>query len=132
MVIIMNKILIVLVTILIIILVVAGYYLISSSENNLPNITDETALFDYSNEPVTNWNENSHEYKFHQKITSINNQKLENAHIDIIFYNHGKLIGIESDDINKTDNGTFDLDFTIKLDCEPDTFYYNVTDVNWV
>ena len=32
---------------------------------------------------------------------------------------------------NQTENGAFDLDFTIKLDSEPDEFYYNVTDVNW-
>ena len=129
----MNKIFIVIVALIFIILAVIGLNILPFFDFNAPDdITEFTDLFDYSSKPVTNWNENSHEYKFHQKITSINNQKLENAHIDIIFYNHGKLIGIESDDINKTDNGTFDLDFTIKLDCEPDTFYYNVTDVNWV
>ena len=42
------------------------------------------------------------------------------------------MIGIKSNTINHTVNGAFDLDFTIKLDSEPDEFYYNVTDVNWV
>ena len=27
-------------------------------------------------------------------------------------------------------NRTFNLDFTINLDSEPDSFYYNVTDLN--
>ena len=103
----------------------------SSSEDNIPNLSDDTLLFDYSKQPITNWNENTQEYKFHQKITSANNQDVEKVNIDIIFYNHGKLIGIKSNNINQTENGAFDLDFSIKLDSQPDAFYYNVTDLNW-
>ena len=129
----MNKnLVLIVVAVLIIILVGVGYYFMSGSEDNIPNLSNDTVLFDYSKQSTTNWNENTHEYKFHQKITSANNQDVENINMDIIFYNHGEMIGIKSNTINHTVNGAFDLDFTIKLDSEPDEFYYNVTDVNWV
>lgn len=126
----MNKKLLLLATLVIVILVAVGYH-IFYSEDYIPDISEDTFLFDFSKQFITNWNENTHEYKFHQKITSADNQDVENVTIDIIFYNQGKLIGIKSNTINQTENGTFDLDFTINLDSEPDEFYYNVTDVNW-
>lgn len=127
----MKKILIVSIVVVIVILVAVGYYFMPYYQLNIPDVTEDTVLFDYSSEPITNWNENAHEYRFHQKITSFNKQDLKNISIDIIFYKDGKQMGIESNDINEIENGAFDLDFTTKLDAEPDEFYYNVTDLNW-
>ncbi|MDO5824610.1 hypothetical protein [Methanobrevibacter sp.] len=128
----MNKILIACVAIVIIVLIAAGLNVIPYFDFYAPeDITQYTDLFDYSNKPITDWNDSSHEFKFYQNIKSVDNQDYENISIDLLFYNHGKIVGIESSNINKTINGTFNLNFTTKLDAEPNAFYYNVTDLNW-
>lgn len=128
----MNKILTIFIVVVIIILVMAGLNIIPYFDFYAPNdITEFTDLFDYSAEPITEWNDSSHEFKFNQKITSFDNEDFKDINIDLLFYNHGKLIGTKSNKINQTEHGDFDLDFIIKLDSQPDAFYYNVTDVNW-
>lgn len=128
----MNKLLIVFCAMIIAVLIAVGLNVVPYFDFYAPeDITEFTDLFDYSSQPITNWNGNSHEFKFHQKITSVDGQNIENASVDVLFYSHNRQIAVQSSEIDKLENGSFDLDFTIKLDSEPDAFYYNVTDVNW-
>ena len=128
---IMKKILIL--VLIVVIIICVGLNISSFFDFNAPDdITEFTNLFDYSNEAVINWNEKTHEFKYNHNISSIDNQDFENINIDIIFYNNGKQIGIESNKINKTEDGSFNLNFTKKLNSQPDAFYYNVTDLNWI
>ena len=116
----------------IIFVVFVGLFILSYFDSSdAVDIDENTDRFDYTSKPVTVWYSSSHEFKFHQIITSKYNQSFDNISIDVIFYNHGKIIGIQSSDIDEIDDGSFDLDFSIKLDSQPTSFIYNVPYVNW-
>ena len=116
----------------IIFVVFVGLFILSYFDSSdAVDIDENTDRFDYTSKPVTVWDSSSHEFKFHQIITSKYNQSFDNISIDVIFYNHGKIIGIQSSDIDEIDDGSFDLDFSIKLDSQPTSFIYNVPYVNW-
>ena len=59
----MNKMIIGMILVIIVLLICVGYYLMSNYEENMPELSNNTRLLDYSNVPVTNWNEKTHEYK---------------------------------------------------------------------
>ena len=122
----------VILAIIFILAVFVGLFILPYFDSSNPiDIGENTDRFDYTSKPVTVWNETSHEFKFHQKITSKYNQSFENISIDVIFYNPDKIIGTQSSYVDEISNGSFDLDFTIKLDSQPTSFIYNVPYVNW-
>lgn len=126
-----KKILIAIIVFALLILLAAVLNIIPYFDFYAPDDTTEyTDLFDYSAKPIVDWNDSSKEFKWHQKVVSVDNNDFENVSIDLLFYNYGKLIGVQSSDIDETENGTFDLDFKIKLESHPDAIYYNVTNLD--
>ena len=110
-----------------VIVIMIGGYVISSSNSVESQISDITGSFDFSSEPVTSWDEDTHEYKFNQNVKTFDKKEFKDISMDILFYKNGKLLDTKTVDINQTKSGSFELDFNAKLDEEPDQFYYNVT-----
>ncbi len=124
---IMDKRIIAFIALIAVIVIMIGGYVISSSNSVESQISDITGSFDFSSEPVTSWDEDTHEYKFNQNVKTFDKKEFKDISMDILFYKNGKLLDTKTVDINQTKSGSFELDFNAKLDEEPDQFYYNVT-----
>lgn len=124
---IMDKRIIAFIALIALIAIMIGGYVISSSNSVESQISDITGSFDFSSEPVTSWDEDTHEYKFNQNVKTFDKKEFKDISMDILFYKNGKLLDTKTVDINQTKSGSFELDFNAKLDEEPDQFYYNVT-----
>ncbi|MDO5828109.1 MAG: hypothetical protein Q4Q19_07605 [Methanobrevibacter sp.] len=123
----MDKRIIAFIALIAVIVIMIGGYVISSSNSVESQISDITGSFDFSSEPVTSWDEDTHEYKFNQNVKTFDKKEFKDISMDILFYKNGKLLDTKTVDINQTKSGSFELDFNAKLDEEPDQFYYNVT-----
>ena len=124
---IMDKRIIAFIALIAVIVIMIGGYVISSSNSVESQISDITGSFDFSSEPVTSWDEDTHEYKFNQNVKTFDKKEFKDISMDILFYKNGKLLDTKTVDINQTKSGSIELDFNAKLDEEPDQFYYNVT-----
>ena len=124
---IMDKRIIAFIALIAVIVIMIGGYVISSSNSVESQISDITGSFDFSSEPVTSWDEDTHEYKFNQNVKTFDKKEFKDISMDILFYKNGKILDTKTVDINQTKSGSFELDFNAKLDEEPDQFYYNVT-----
>ncbi len=124
---IMDKRIIAFIALIAVIVIMIGGYVISSSNSVESQISDITGSFEFSSEPVTSWDEDTHEYKFNQNVKTFDKKEFKDISMDILFYKNGKLLDTKTVDINQTKSGSFELDFNAKLDEEPDQFYYNVT-----
>ncbi len=124
---IMDKRIIAFIALIAVIVIMIGGYVISSSNSVESQISDITGSFDFSSEPITSWDEDTHEYKFNQNVKTFDKKEFKDISMDILFYKNGKLLDTKTVDINQTKSGSFELDFNAKLDEEPDQFYYNVT-----
>ena len=92
----------------------------------IPENSPLSELFDYSIEPTTSWNANKNEYSFSQSISSVNGKNYKNIDIKVNFYKGNDLLDSHESKIDQTKNGKFNLNFTKKLEEEPDSFYYDV------
>lgn len=110
-----------------VVLIAIGGYVLSNTNSIESQISDITASFDFSSEPVTSWDAGTQEYKFKQNVKTFDNKEFKDISMDILFYKDGDLLDTKTVDIDKTNGGAFELDFNVKLDKEPDAFYYNVT-----
>ena len=110
----------------IIVAVVAIGAFLAVSNTFIPESSAYTDLFDYSIEPITSWNADKNEYSFNQSIKSVNGKDYKNIEIKVNFYKGNDLLGSYDSKIDQTKNGKFNLNFTKKLEEEPDAFYYDV------
>ncbi len=110
------------------IMIIFAIILLSNSfnANYIPENPEYTALFDFSNEPVTSWNEEKKEYSFNQNISSVNGEEYNTINLKVIFYKDNEKLGSHIYLIDKTENGKFNLNFTKELPEEPDSVYYDV------
>lgn len=112
---------------IIVLVAVIGFSFINESNNVVNQLSPLTESFDYSMEPMTTWDDSKKEYSFNQNISSANGKDYKDITIDILMYNDGKSLDKHTSTINSTEDGSFNLKFTQRLEGEPDEFYYNVT-----
>ena len=119
-----RKITIVIIAVIVAVVAIGAY--LGFANNSIPESSQMTDLFDYSIEPTTSWNANKNEYSFSQPISSVNGKDYKNIDIKVNFYKGNDLLGSYDSKIDQTKNGKFNLNFTKKLEEEPDAFYYDV------
>ena len=119
-----RKITIVIIAVIVAVVAIGAY--LGFANNSIPERSQMTDLFDYSIEPTTSWNANKNEYSFSQPISSVNGKDYKNIEIKVNFYKGNDLLGSYDSKIDQTKNGKFNLNFTKKLEEEPDAFYYDV------
>ena len=119
-----RKITIVIIAVIVAVVAIGAY--LGFANNSIPESSQMTDLFDYSIEPTTSWNANKNEYSFSQPISSVNGKDYKNIEIKVNFYKGNDLLGSYDSIIDQTKNGKFNLNFTKKLEEEPDAFYYDV------
>ncbi|WP_296854738.1 hypothetical protein [uncultured Methanobrevibacter sp.] len=119
-----RKITIVIIAVIVAVVAIGAY--LGFANNSIPESSQMTDLFDYSIEPTTSWNANKNEYSFSQPISSVNGKDYKNIEIKVNFYKGNDLLGSYDSKIDQTKNGKFNLNFTKKLEEEPDAFYYDV------
>ena len=117
------------------VLAIGAFFALNNSF--IPESSELTDLFDYSIEPVTNWNNDKKEFSFSQSISSIDGKDYKNIDIKVNFYKNNNLLDSYDSKIDSTKDGKFNLNFTKELSEEPDAFYYDVisaTEVwrNWI
>lgn len=123
----MDKRTIAFIALIVVVLIMIGGYVISNQNSVESQISDLNVDFDFSNEPVTAWDASTHEYSFKQDVRTFDHKEFKDISMDVLFYKNGKLLDTKTIDIDQTNNESFELDFNVKLDEEPDEFYYNVT-----
>ena len=106
------------------VLAIAAFFVLNNSF--IPESSQQTDLFDYSIEPVTNWNSDKKEYSFSQCINSVDGKDYKNIDIKVNFYKNNNLLDSYDSKIDSTKDGKFNLNFTKELSEEPDAFYYDV------
>ena len=106
------------------VLAIAAFFVLNNSF--IPESSQQTDLFDYSIEPVTNWNSDKKEYSFSQCINSVDGKDYKNIDIKVNFYKNNNLLDSCDSKIDSTKDGKFNLNFTKELSEEPDAFYYDV------
>ena len=114
------------ITIVIVAVLCVGAYMYFGTGNSMKEVSPLTESFDFSVEPINNWDENNKELTFKQDVKSINGKDYKNIKMNIEFYKEGKLIDTQEINVNNTTNGKFHIEFTKKLQEEPEEFYYNV------
>ena len=119
-----KKITIVMIAIIVAVVAIGAYFGLANTF--IPESSPLTELFDYSIEPTTSWNANKNEYSFSQTISSVHGKDYKNIDIKVNFYKGNDLLDSYESKIDQTENGKFNLDFTKKLEEEPDAFYYDV------
>ena len=110
----------------IITIVGAGAFLAFNNSNMFKETYPLTDSFDYSIEPITNWNKNTKEFSFEQTISSVNGNDYKDIKMNIEFYKNGQLYDTHEINVKNTTDGKFNVNFTAKLNEEPDELYYNV------
>lgn len=111
---------------IIIVIAVMGLALINENNNPKTQVSELTDSFDYSSMPDTTWDNNTKTYTFDQNISSANGKDYKDITMSIIFYKDNVKINNYTKNIAETENGTFNLNFSTKLQEEPDEFYYDV------
>ena len=106
------------------VLAIGAFFALNNSF--IPESSELTDLFDYSIEPVTNWNNDKKEFSFSQSISSIDGKDYKNIDIKVNFYKNNNLLDSYDSKIDSTKDGKFNLNFTKELSEEPDAFYYDV------
>ena len=106
------------------VLAIAAFFALNNSF--IPESSQQTDLFDYSIEPVTNWNSDKKEYSFSQSIKSVDGKDYKDIDIKVNFYKNNNLLDSCDSKIDRTKDGKFNLNFTKELSEEPDAFYYDV------
>ena len=71
----MDKRIIAFIALIAVIVIMIGGYVISSSNSVESQISDITGSFDFSSEPVTSWDEDTHEYKFNQNVKTFDKKE---------------------------------------------------------
>lgn len=125
-----KKITIVMIAIIVAVVAIGAYFGLANTF--IPESSPLTELFDYSIEPTTSWNADKNEYSFSQTISSVNGKNYKNIDIKVNFYKGNDLLDSYESKIDQTKNGKFNLNFTKKLEEEPDTFYYDVVNATEV
>ena len=72
------------------VLAIAAFFVLNNSF--IPESSQQTDLFDYSIEPVTNWNSDKKEYSFSQCINSVDGKDYKNIDIKVNFYKNNNLL----------------------------------------
>ena len=119
-----KKITIVMIAVIVAVVAIGAYFGLANTF--IPENSPLSELFDYSIEPTTSWNANKNEYSFSQSISSVNGKNYKNIDIKVNFYKGNDLLDSHESKIDQTKNGKFNLNFTKKLEEEPDAFYYDV------
>ena len=119
-----KKITIVMIAVIVAVVAIGAYFGLANTF--IPESSPLSELFDYSIEPTTSWNANKKEYSFSQSISSVNGKNYKNIDIKVNFYKGNDLLDSYESKIDQTKNGKFNLNFTKKLEEEPDSFYYDV------
>ena len=119
-----KKITIVMIAVIVAVVAIGAYFGLANTF--IPESSPLSELFDYSIEPTTSWNANKKEYSFSQSISSVNGKNYKNIDIKVNFYKGNDLLDSHESKIDQTKNGKFNLNFTKKLEEEPDSFYYDV------
>ena len=119
-----KKITIVMIAVIVAVVAIGAYFGLANTF--IPENSPLSELFDYSIEPTTSWNANKKEYSFSQSISSVNGKNYKNIDIKVNFYKGNDLLDSYESKIDQTKNGKFNLNFTKKLEEEPDSFYYDV------
>lgn len=119
-----KKITIVMIAVIVAVVAIGAYFGLANTF--IPESSPLTELFDYSIEPTTSWNADKNEYSFSQTISSVNGKNYKNIDIKVNFYKGNDLLDSYESKIDQTKNGKFTLNFTKKLEEEPDAFYYDV------
>ena len=119
-----KKITIVMIAVIVAVVAIGAYFGLANTF--IPENSPLSELFDYSIEPTTSWNANKNEYSFSQSISSVNGKNYKNIDIKVNFYKGNDLLDSHESKIDQTKNGKFNLNFTKKLEEEPDSFYYDV------
>ena len=119
-----KKITIVMIAVIVAVVAIGAYFGLANTF--IPESSPLSELFDYSIEPTTSWNANKNEYSFSQSISSVNGKNYKNIDIKVNFYKGNDLLDSHESKIDQTKNGKFNLNFTKKLEEEPDSFYYDV------
>ena len=119
-----KKITIVMIAVIVAVVAIGAYFGLANTF--IPENSPLSELFDYSIEPTTSWNANKKEYSFSQSISSVNGKNYKNIDIKVNFYKGNDLLDSHESKIDQTKNGKFNLNFTKKLEEEPDSFYYDV------
>ena len=125
-----KKITIAIIAIIVAVVAIGAY--LGLSNTAIPESSQMTDLFDYSIEPTTSWNAEKKEYSFSQSIRSVNGKNYKNIDIKVNFYKGNDLLDSHESKIDQTKNGKFNLNFTKKLEEEPDSFYYDVVNATEV
>ena len=108
-----------------IIFVALGVFL-AFGNSEIPESSDLTDLFDYSSEPITEWDEDKKEFSFSQTVSSVDGKDYNDVDIIVELYKENKNIDNYTSHIKSTKDGKFNIKFTTKLSEEPDALYYNV------
>ena len=110
----------------VLIVVVALGVFLAFENSEIPESSDLTDLFDYSSEPITDWNADKKEYSFSQTVSSVDGKDYKDVDIIVEFYKGNENIDNYTSHIKSTKDGKFKINFTTELSEEPDALYYNV------
>ncbi|WP_297982167.1 hypothetical protein [uncultured Methanobrevibacter sp.] len=121
-----KKIIYLLIAIAVIVVAAAGFSATSNNDTYSLENPELTGAFDFSATPTTDWNSENKELNFKQTISTEDGKDYKDIDMKVVFYKGGKLLDEKTINIDKTNDGAFDLDFKVKLQEEPDEFYYDV------
>ena len=115
--------------ILVILCIVGGVVIMSDVFNSAPPyvpLTDITHNFTFEDAEYT-WVEDSKELNFTQKVYTSHNKDLRDIGVKIDFYKGKHHVGYKYLHIDKSVNGTFDVNFTVELSECPDKYVSEIT-----
>ncbi|MCQ2738546.1 MAG: hypothetical protein MJ224_08065 [archaeon] len=98
-----------------------------NTPSNHISANEITHNFNYGEADVI-WDNNLKELKHTQKITVNNFKDYKDIDFKVDFYKDDKLIGTKHVYVDKTVNGTCNLDFTIKLTENPTEIFYEIVE----
>ena len=117
------------VIILVILCIVGGGIIMYDTFNAPPSyvpLTEITHNFTFDDANYT-WVEDSKELNFTQKVYTPHNKDLKDIGVKIDFYNGKNYVGYKYLHIDKSVNGTFDVNFTVKLSEHPNKYVSEIT-----
>lgn len=109
--------------------IVGGGILIYDAFNAPPSyvpLTEITHNFTFD-EAIISWNKDSKELKFNQKVYTPHNEDLEDIGVKVDFYNDKTHVGYKYLHIDKSVNGSFDVNFTVELSEHPNKYVSEIT-----
>lgn len=122
----MDKKILIGIIVVIVAVIGAGLFLAFNDSNMTKDISPLTSSFDYSMDPITEWNKSTKEFSFEQEISSVNGNDYKDIKMNIEFYSGGQPFDTHEVTVDSTENGKFKVNFTEKLDSEPEEIYYDV------